>query len=204
METTSFSPIGSVVGRLAAVRMRRHKVRRLATVLIAASLVAISGCAANFSAQTQAIYQPALGSDDRSGDVFVLNALVLADGEGNGTLVTTLINQTSPTDFLTGMTAKMLGGGGVDVGALPTVTSTVANAPSTGIELPTQAAVKLPDDGLIQLHAADLAAGGYLTLSLTFKEAAPLDVDVPVIAESSTYDGITVGPVVSPATTPAS
>ena len=204
METTSLSPIGSVVGRLAALRTPGRGVRRLATALIAVSLVAISGCAAQFGAQTQAVYQPAVGSDDRSGDVFVLNAIVLGDGQGNGTLVTTLINQTSPTDFLTGVTAKVLGGGGVDVGALPPVSSTVANAPSTGLELPTHTAVKLPDDGLVQLHSADLMPGGYLTLTLTFKEAAPLDVDVPVVAESSTYDGITVGPVVSPATTPAS
>ncbi len=204
METTSLSPIGSVVGRLAALRTPRRGVRRLATVLVAASLVAISGCAAQFGAPTQAIYQPAVGSDDRSGDVFVLNALVLGDGQGNGTLVTTLINQTSPTDFLTGVTATLLGGGGVDVSNLPSVTSTVANAPTTGIELPTQAAVKLPDDGLVQFHSADLMPGGYLTLTLTFKEAAPLEIDVPVVAESSIYDGITVGPVVSPATTPAS
>ncbi len=203
MENTPLSPIGRVEGSTPA-RPRRRGVRRLATVLIAASLVAVTGCAANFGAETQAIYQPAVGSDDRTGDVFVLNALVLGDGQGDGTLVTTLINQTSPTDFLTGVTATVLGGGGVDVGALPPVSSTVANAPSTGLELATQAAVKLPEDGVIQLNSADLKPGGYLTLTLTFKESAPLDIDVPIIAEGPIYDGITVGPIVSAATTPAS
>ena len=200
---TSVSPLGRCVGGTRARRARRG-VRRLATALVAASLVAISGCAANFDAPTQAIYQPAIGSDDRNGDVFVLNALVLGDDQGNGTLVTSLINQTSPADFLTGVTATVLGGGGVDVGSLPTLSSTVANAPSTGIELPTQTAVRLPEGGFVQLNSADLKPGGYLTLTLTFKEAAPLDIDVPVVAESPTYDGITVGPIVSPATTTAS
>ncbi len=201
MEHTSLSPIGLAVDGTPARRARHRGIRRLATALIAASLVAISGCAANFSAQTQAVYQPAVGSVERSGDVFVLNALVLADDQGDGTLVMTLINQTSPTDFLTAVTATVLGGGGVDVGTLPTLSSTVANAPTTGVELPTQTAVKFPEGGLVQLSSADLKPGGYLTLTLTFKEAAPLDFDVPVVAESPTYDGITVGPIVSPATT---
>jgi hypothetical protein len=51
-----------------AVRSSR-KARRLTVLLAAAALPLAAGCAANFNAQTQLQYQPAVGSDSRETDV---------------------------------------------------------------------------------------------------------------------------------------
>ena len=63
--------------------------------LLALSLAVIgtlTGCATGFGAQTTTIYTAPAGADVRTGDVKGLNMLVVADGDGGGTLVAALVN----------------------------------------------------------------------------------------------------------------
>lgn len=178
-------------------------IRQIVIGVAAATLPLLAGCAANFGAQTQVQYQPGVGSNDRDGDVYVINALVVADDEGNGTVVTTLINQTSDTDFVTGFQATDSDGGGLQTSRLPRLEGSEAtDAPERGLELTSQTAVKVPDDSTLQLSGEAVTPGTVATLSLTFQDAAPLDIEVPVVAEGTVYDGITVGPIQSPGPSP--
>src|SRR4051812_23341056 len=95
--------------------------RRIAALSVVAALPLAAGCAAGRGAQTQQTYQPAVGSDDRDGQVYALNLLVVADDQGDGTLVGTLINQASCPDYVVEIQAVDDKGGGVDTGALPAV-----------------------------------------------------------------------------------
>ena len=60
----------------------------------------LAGCSRGFGAQTDQIYQPGPGISVRSGGVYVINALVMTDGSGHGTLIGALINQQPHADIL--------------------------------------------------------------------------------------------------------
>lgn len=204
MEMPFRSPKGSVPARRTRTNVRRTRCR-MAFVAAAATLPLVTGCAANFGAQTQVQYQPAVGSDDRSTDIYILNALVVADDSGDGTLVGTLLNQATCPDYMVNLQAADNAGGGIETSQLPpaqSVTSTTCpdvQPPTSGIALASQQPAKLPDDGQIQLHGDAVAPGTFLTLTLRFQQAGPIEIDVPVVAESAIYDGITVGPIEQPA-----
>lgn len=162
----------------------RHP-RLLPAVVSIALLVALTGCAAGFDAQTNQPYQPAQGVTVRSSEVYAVNTLVVTDGNGNGTVVTSLINQRSEPDKLVALTAKDTAGGGAKVSPLP----------KGGIELATQQAVQTATDGALRISSDTLHAGGLVTLSFEFESAAPVKVEVPVVAASTTYADVSIGPV---------
>jgi hypothetical protein len=66
---------------LGAVNVRR----RLATAALLLAVPALSSCSVSFGAQTDQVYNPSAGVDDRSGSVDVLNALVVSGAAGSGT-----------------------------------------------------------------------------------------------------------------------
>ncbi len=203
MEMTFRSPKGSAtVRRTRSARRSRGGRAPLFAALAVVPLLA--GCAANFDAQTQVQYQPAVGSDNRATDIYVLNALVVGDDSGDGTVVGTLINQADCPDYLVAVQAVDNSGGGIETSPLPAVqavqssTCAASQAPDTGIALPSQRPAKLPDDGQVQVHADTVAPGTFITLTLRFQQAGPIEIDVPVVAEAAMYDGITVGPIETP------
>ena len=199
MEIRTLSPNASHTVAIPASQTSRTPstslrwVRRLGLVAATLALPLATGCAANFGAQTQVQYQPAVGSDDRDGDIYALNMQIVADASGDGTVVGTLINQKSPADRVTQFSAQDSKGAPFQVSTLP----------QSGIPLKTQQSVKLPDGANLQVSGSTLIPGGIATLSFRFDEAAPLDIEVPVVANTSMYDGITVGPMQSPDTTSA-
>lgn len=144
---------------------------------------ALTGCAADFNAQTNQQYQQGEGVNDRSTDVYVLNALVVADGQGNGTLVGTLINQATTPDALTSVAAVDGQGQPIQVTKLA---SPMALAP--------QNAVKLETDAAVRLTGGSVVSGYFITVQLTFQQAAPLKLDIPIVADGPIYTGVPVGP----------
>lgn len=199
------APAGNRLSARPSARSRLP--RRLAIAVLVATLPVLTACAANFSAQTQQQYQPAVGTDDRDGDVYVINAVIVADQAGNGTVVTTLISQQSD-DYLQGFSAEDSKGGALKTNKLPAITgSQDPNAPSNGIALPAQQSVKIPDDGALQVSGDTITPGTFATLTLTFVEAAPATIDVPVVPRSGPYIGTQIRPIETPSTsesTPAS
>lgn len=155
----------------------------LALGCAAAALVGLSGCGAGFDAQTQQQYQPAAGVSNRDGDIYAINTLVVTDGQGSGTVVSALINQTDVEDSLQSVTATD-DRGGMQVQPLP----------EAGFPLPANQLVQLGNDGPVRISSEELQAGLFVTLTFTFANAAPVQVDVPVVNDSATYADVPVGP----------
>ena len=176
-------PIAGPTGRRAGVRRR----------WLAAAVVAplLAGCATSFGAQTQRVYQPGPGITVRSSGVYVLNAFIVTDSEGNGTLVAGLVNQMTRPDMLESVTLAGPGGKPLSASILP---GTVA--------LPGQQLVQLADSGPVRF-GGDLVGGVNYTLSLGFASAAPVTVMIPALTVGSgaEFSTVPVGPTPSAPTT---
>ncbi len=146
-------------------------------------LGALAGCGAGFDAQTNQPYQPAAGVTVRTSEVYAVNTLVVTDGEGNGTVVTSLINQASEPDKLVALTAEDSEGAGVDVSPLP----------DGGLELAPRQALQTATDGALRISADTLQAGGLITLAFEFESASRVEVEVPVVAASTQYADVPIG-----------
>jgi copper(I)-binding protein len=158
-------------------------------VVVALACCTLTGCAADFGAQTNQPYQPGVGTDDRSGTVFVLNALVVANTNGDGTLVGTLINEAKSNDALVSVTAHDAKGAQITTTQLP-----------QPIPLDSQIAVKLQTGGQVRLTGNGVQLGSFVTVTFSFQQAAPISVEVPIVPNGPIYKGIPVGPTASPLT----
>ena len=154
MVTNAFTP----------ARHRGGTLRALATAaLLMLALPILSGCGAGTDAQTQQPYQPAEGVTVRSSEVYVVNALVVADDEGNGTVVSALINQADEPDSLVPSTAETGEGDEVQVAPMPT----------EGIELAPHTAEQTAHSGALRVTGETVTPGGLVTLTFEFEQAAP-------------------------------
>lgn len=151
--------------------------------MAAAAALALSGCGSSFNAQSQQQYQPAAGVSDRTGGVFAINTLVVTNGKGDGTLVSALINQGQSVDSLREVTAADNTGSGLKVAKLP----------AGGLSLPAGRAVQLANSGAVRISGKALSAGTFITLTFTFDQAVPLELQVPVLNRSSTYADVPLG-----------
>lgn len=176
METAAPTPGGS-----GSASRRCRMVQALVSAVL---LGTVMGCGAGFDAQTNQPYQPAAGVTVRTSDVYAVNTLVVTDGEGNGTVVTSLINQAAEPDKLVALTAKDSNGGTVEVSPLP----------EGGIELSPQQALQTATDGAFRVSADTLHAGGLVTLAFEFESASRVEVEVPVVTASTEYADVPIGP----------
>lgn len=151
-------------------------------VLVAAICLALGGCSTGFSDQTNQQYQAAAGISDRSHDVYVLNALVVTDGNGNGTLVGTLLNQGKSTDTL------------LSVSAADSTGKTIPTKLASPVTLKPAQGVRLETTGAVRLTGSALKAGYFIDVSFSFANAAPVQVSIPVVVDGPEYTAVPVGP----------
>lgn len=141
--------------------------RRAAIASLLLLTPALGAC--GFSAQTDQVYQAAVGVDERDSDVDVLNAVIVTNGTGQGTFAGSLVNNTGNVDSITNVTA--------DAG--------VTIVPGGALSIPAYGLVNLSNlqDGKIPLvlDGDPVAAGGYVTLTFTFTNADPVTVTAPVV-----------------------
>lgn len=168
-----------------AVAAHRRRLRLVVITAVSALGISLSGCSSGFDAQTIQPYQPADGVSNRESSVYAINTLIVTDGQGNGTVVTALINQGDEPDALVSVTAT-----GPDGEEIP-----VAPLPRDGIVLPSEQIVQTADAGNVQLSADSLRPGRIVTLSLEFAAAAPVEVEAPVLEQEGPYADVPVGPV---------
>jgi hypothetical protein len=174
---------------LTAVNLRRVLVA--AAVVLAAPVM--SSCGVGFGAQTDQIYNPSAGTDDRSGAVDVLNALIVSGHDGSGTVIATLVNnnQTRP-DRLTGIT-----GTGPNSGVQVT--------PSGPTTIPANGLVNLAKQGSITITGKDVVPGRFLNLTFSFQHAASATLSTLVVSASDPqYSSVPLPQPSSSASTPAS
>jgi hypothetical protein len=164
---------------------------RARTVALAAALLlsvpALASCAA---AQTDEVYTPTKGVNDRSGQVDVLHALVVSDGKDGGRLVAGLVNDNQETeDTLTGVTVA-------DGNAQVKVGSGETKIPAAGL-------LQLADSGSAQVLVKGITAGGYVRLTFQFANADAVTLNVPVLPPGDDFADVQVPGQVTPSQTAA-
>lgn len=144
---------------------------------------ALSACGVSFDAQTDQVYTPADGENDRSGSVDVLNVLIVSDTPGSGRLIAGLVNNsTSDEDELSGVRG---------IGEDDSVSFTLGDGETT---IPAGGSLQLADEEAAIITASGseelLAPGTFVRLEMTFEKGEPVTLNVPVLAPGTDYDDL--------------
>lgn len=147
------------------------------TVALATAAMALGLSSCSMDSPTDMVYDPAIGVNDQSSDVFVLNAVIVkgSDTSTEGTLVTTLVNKAAEDDQLAGVEV-----GGEDQGA------SVSGGIST-VELPAGESVVLDSDSSLSVSGEPIQDGAFITLTYTFANAEAVTTEVPVVVQGEGY-----------------
>jgi copper(I)-binding protein len=149
-------------------------------VAIAALLPLLAAC--GFSAQTDQVYQAPVGVNDRSGDVDILNALVVSGQDGSGTFAGTLVNKADQDDTLDSVSGSGITGA------------------RRSVEVPAEAAVPLADKGEISLKSSAIKPGSFVELTFGFDSGQTTTIKVPVVSATGDYADV---PLPTTATSPS-
>jgi copper(I)-binding protein len=153
-----------------------HVARRRLT---AVSLTAIAGlsltaCGTSFGAQTNQVYQPAVGTNVR-GQVESHNTLLVANRDGSATLSAAVVSNLKTEQTLTGVTVTDQQGKALTV-----------RKPKAALTLPSRALTTIggedPDSVFIVAEGAE--PGDYVDVTYTFSDSSELVVDAPVVARA--------------------
>jgi hypothetical protein len=156
--------------------------RRLAAVAMVVLVPTLGAC--GFSEQTDQIYQPGVGVNNRDGTVDILGAVVVSSLNGEGTLVASLVNQSeSKDDSLVSVT-----GDGLEASL------------SAPVKLPAGQLVNLADTGAVSVTGDTIQTGKFARLKLTFESGQTTEINAPVVPYSGEFDDVRLA---SPKTTPA-
>ena len=169
---------------------RRLSRRKLATAIGALVLAvpALSACGFNYATDRE--YTPGNGTNDLTGVVDVLNAVIVAEEDGSGTFVASLSN--NAPDEAIAFEALSFGSN-----------STIGVAPFDPVEVPAMGLVNLGDGQGIKV-SGDIVKGDFIELSLAFSNGETSVMDVPIVAADWEYTGLDNGTgVPAPAGTPS-
>ena len=149
---------------------------RLTQVALVLAVPALAACSTNFGAPTDQDYLPARGVNDRSGDVDVLNVVVVSDTDGTGTVVAGLVNNKSDEDTLTGVTVA---------GAEADIANARENAaiPGGGIS-------NLATTGAVTASSPDIEGGRFVEVVFTFQHAGAITVEAPVVPREGDFEDV--------------
>ncbi|MCW2785317.1 MAG: hypothetical protein JWP74_1834 [Marmoricola sp.] len=144
--------------------------RRFAIAALLLLAPALGAC--GFSAQTDQVYQAAAGVNDRGSQIDILNALIVSDTDGSGTLSTSLVD-TSETkgDTLTGVTGT----------GITAVSAPIEIAPGGAADLSKPAVGGGPQ---IALTGAAIKPGDFVTLTFTFASGQSTTIKVQVFTST--------------------
>lgn len=154
----------------------KRSVRRAAGAVVLTVLLPLAaGC--GFSDQTDQPFQYATGTNNRTGMVYVLNALVVSGSNGSGRLVAGLTNQ----DQVHADTLVQVSGSGLQANITKPVT------------LPPAGLTNLAKGTPITVTGSAIQPGGIVTLTFTFGHAQAATMEVPVVAHNAEYAAIPLG-----------
>ena len=149
----------------------KHPNRR--RVAIAALLLAPALTACGFNEQTDQVYQAAVGVNDRSGDVDILNGLVVSGQDGSGTFAGTLVNTTNEDDTL-----ESVSGSGI-------------TAARRTVDVPAEGSVPLAEKGQVSVQGSGIKPGSFVELTFSFSSGQTTTMKVPVVAATGDYADVT-------------
>lgn len=160
--------------------MRRLRIRGIAPFVVAlAAVFGLSACGSGLDAQTNQVYQAAVGADHR-GHVWVLDTMFVAELDGSATLSASITNKHEHEQYLTDVTVTDSAGDELDTeqSGLPQ-------------QLPAERPQRVGVEDSPVVRVQDKAKPGYsLTVTLSFSDAPDLTFDAPVIERTATYDEI--------------
>ena len=179
-----------IVATLPAVkrtRQSRSLSRRTYVATTAAAALALTGllagCGAGFEATSTKPYAPSDGIMADTGDLRILNMLVVAGASfSSGVVVATIVNNGTEADELTEMTSP---NGKVDLTGDGTIEPGAAVAMNAGSELSAT------------ISSLTSLPGETITLHLRFRRADPVTINTVVVPATGPYATIT------PASTPS-
>ncbi|MGO4255578.1 hypothetical protein [Marmoricola sp. RAF53] len=152
---------------------------------LAALLLAPTLAACGFNVQTDQVYQPAEGVNNRAGQVDILNATVVSGTDGSGTFAGTLVNNSQKdADQLTEVSGE-----GLDV-TLP-----------EPIDIPAGGLVNLADEGTVSVEGESVVPGGYVMMTFVFANGQSTTVQVPVVVHGGDYADVPLPQGKKPAAT---
>jgi hypothetical protein len=155
--------------------------RRLAAVVLVLLVPALAGCGFNY--QTDQVYQPGVGVNNRDGKVDVLGAVVVSSVDGEGTFVASLVNKdTEDGDSLIQVTADDLD----------------ANV-SAPVEVPADTLVNLADTGAVSVSGDTVKAGKFARVTLTFESGQRTEVNAPVVPYAEEFSDVRLASPPAPA-----
>jgi hypothetical protein len=155
--------------------------RSIAAAAVLLAVPAVSACGVSFGAQTDQVYNPTVGVDDQSGQVYVLNALIVSGSNGSGTVVASLVNN----DQQTADTLKGVSGAGKD--------SSLSVKLGGDTTIPAGGLLNLATQGNVTAHGQRIVPGNFVEITFSFDRAQAITVDVPVVSHSDPdYAGVKV------------
>ena len=148
--------------------------------MCAGLLAALVGCSSGFDATSSKPYSPADGVQADSGDLRVLNALVVVGDDGStGTVSAAVVNRGDRDDRLTGVTSPdatiaLTGSGDLPAGGAVTLGSgTDPSAAATGLRK---------------------GAGENITVTFSFTRSEPITIRTVVVAATGYYADLAPSP----------
>ncbi|MET0929075.1 MAG: hypothetical protein ABWX74_06125 [Aeromicrobium sp.] len=155
---------------MTSVRRRRLSA---ATLAVIAGLT-LSACGTGFGAQTNQVYQPAVGANER-GDVESHNTQLVGNGDGSATLSAAIVNTLDDDQTLTGVEVTNEDGESLTV-----------RAPKIALPLPAGQLVTLGsvDTAGVYVVTEGAEAGDYVKVTLSFSDSGPLTIQAPVVARA--------------------
>jgi len=156
------------------------KLRRkiaLATGALLFTVPALTAC--GFDYATDRYYTPAVGANNRDGQVDVLAAVVVASQDGSGRFIASLSNN-STTDTISFDGVKPGEGASLQISDVE------------AHEIAPLALVNLVDEPAIEI-TGDFKQGDFVPVVLTFSNGESVAVKAPVVANTGDYEGIDEG-----------
>jgi len=155
--------------------------RSIAAAAVLLAVPAVSACGVSFGAQTDQVYNPTVGVDDQSGQVYVLNALIVSGSNGSGTVVASLVNN----DQQTADTLKGVSGAGKD--------SSLSVKLGGDTTIPAGGLLNLATQSNITARGQRIVPGNFVEITFSFDRAQAITVGVPVVSHSDPdYAGVKV------------
>lgn len=145
--------------------------RRVASAALLLLVPLVGACGFNY--QTDQVYQPATGTDNRTGEVYILNAMVVTVNGGKGTFAGTLVNENqTKADKLVSVTGPNLQGSQAQV------------------TVPPNGSVNLAQSGKVWVSGPQIKPGGFVTMNFEFASGQSTQMDVPVIPRTGYYGDV--------------
>ena len=159
----------------------RRLPRGLVAVLVAATLPLLSGCACGFDSPVMQHYNPTVGANIRNPDVYALNMTLVTSDSGRGTLVGSLLNKAPTRDALVGAAVRSEPGE-------PAVRSSML---TSNVPLMPERLVDLSQPPTLAVRG-DPTPGRFIGLTLQFRHAQPVHVQIPVVENTGPYSEVPI------------